>query len=223
MVVVGKELSKATRSEMQELRRRIGVAYQDFKLLPDKTVAQNIAFSMEVAYRSGTFIRKQIKKLLIQLRMEDKMDICAGKLSRGEQQRVAIARAVANEPLLILADEPTGNLDTETTELVMNLFHHCNKKGATLLIATHDHSIYNHPGSKVIKIKKGRLTTYKSPLNTSSELAQTSTSGERGSGIGKKKFGQQILIKQNCTKQKGGNSVGIELKKFDMTLKRPGI
>jgi cell division transport system ATP-binding protein len=90
--------------------------------------------------------------------LEDKLNTSAGKLSRGEQQRVAIARAVANEPLLILADEPTGNLDAETTELVMGLFHRCNKeRGTTLLIATHDHSIYNHPGSKVLKIEQGRL------------------------------------------------------------------
>ncbi|MCI5210916.1 MAG: cell division ATP-binding protein FtsE [Candidatus Electrothrix sp. ATG2] len=155
--VAGKELNKLSGSEMQALRRTIGVAYQDFKLLPEKTVAQNIAFSMEVAYRSRSFIRQQTKYLLTQLRLSDKINTRAGKLSRGEQQRVAIARAVANEPLLILADEPTGNLDTETTELVMDLFHHYNEKGTTLLIATHDHAIHDYPGSKVVTMEQGRL------------------------------------------------------------------
>ncbi|WP_339137609.1 MAG: cell division ATP-binding protein FtsE [Candidatus Electrothrix sp. GW3-4] len=155
--VAGKELNKLSGSEMQALRRSIGVAYQDFKLLPEKTVAQNIAFSMEVAYRSRSFIRQRTKKLLSQLRLSDKVNTRAGKLSRGEQQRVAIARAVANDPVLILADEPTGNLDAETTELVMDLFRYYNEKGTTLLIATHDHSIYDYPGSKVMVIEQGRL------------------------------------------------------------------
>ncbi len=199
--VAGRELSKITGAEMQELRRRIGVAYQDFKLLPDKTVAQNIAFSMEVAYRSRVFIRNQIKKLLIQLRLEDKLNTCAGKLSRGEQQRVAIARAVANEPLLILADEPTGNLDPETTELVMNLFHAYNEKGTTLLIATHDHSIYNHPGSKVLRISNGKLTAAEGSFNASAEPSRISSSEAEGNDPEKEKFGQQVIINRKfvCT------------------------
>ncbi|CAK8714783.1 Cell division ATP-binding protein FtsE [Candidatus Electrothrix gigas] len=155
--VAGKELNKLSGSEMQALRQNIGVAYQDFKLLPEKTVAQNIAFSMEVAYRSRSFIRQQTKKLLVQLGLSGKESTRAGKLSRGEQQRVAIARAVANDPVLLLADEPTGNLDTETTALVMDLFHTYNKQGTTLLIATHDHSIYSYAGSRVVTMEQGRL------------------------------------------------------------------
>ncbi len=159
--IAGQDLSRATDAELQDLRRRIGVAYQDFKLLPDKTVAQNIAYSMEVAYRSRQFIRSQTEKLLTELHLADKQDVLAGHLSRGEQQRVAIARAAANEPELILADEPTGNLDAETTELVMQLFRRCNEQGTTLLIATHDYSIYDFPGSKVVKIENGRLAIQK--------------------------------------------------------------
>jgi cell division transport system ATP-binding protein len=157
----GQDLSRAADAELQNLRRRIGVAYQDFKLLPDKTVAQNIAYSMQVSYRSRQFIRSQTEKLLMELHLTGKHNALAGYLSRGEQQRVAIARAAANEPDLILADEPTGNLDEETAELVMQLFRRCNEQGATLLIATHDHSIYDYPGSKVVKIENGRLAIQK--------------------------------------------------------------
>ncbi len=155
--IAGQDLSKISSAGMQKLRRQIGVAYQDFKLLPDKTVAQNIAFSMEVAYRSRSFIRKQTRELLAQLCLEDKHSTRAGKLSRGEQQRVTIARAVANEPILILADEPTGNLDATTTELVMKLFQRCNDRGTTLLIATHDSSIYEQAGNRVIRLDNGRI------------------------------------------------------------------
>ncbi len=155
--VAGRDIGKLSRSDIQALRRRIGMAYQDFRLLPDRTVSQNIAISMEVAYRSNQFIRKQVRRLLAELRLTDKHGARAGTLSRGEQQRVAIARALANEPDLILADEPTGNLDAETTALVMNLFRRCNRAGATLIIATHDQTIYRQPGNRVAVLRFGRL------------------------------------------------------------------
>ena len=154
--VAGLDLSKISRAKLQKLRRHTGVAYQDFKLLPERTVAQNIAIPMEVAYRSGVFIRKQIRDLLAQLRLEDKYNTRTEKLSRGEQQRVAIARAVANKPKLILADEPTGNLDAETTKLVMDLFLRCNETGTTILIATHDKTIYDQPGN-IIQLEHGSI------------------------------------------------------------------
>jgi cell division transport system ATP-binding protein len=155
--VAGMDLSKTSRGKIQKLRRRIGVAYQNFKLLPERTVAQNIAISMEVDYRSRLFIRKQTRDLLARLGLEDKHNFKAGKLSRGEQQRVAIARAVANKPDLILADEPTGNLDAETTGLVMDLFRDCNEAGTTLLIATHDKAIYSDPENQVLQLSRGRI------------------------------------------------------------------
>lgn len=162
--IAGNDLSRISDNELQKLRRRIGVAYQDFKLLPDKTVAQNIAYSMEVSYRSRQFITSRTKQLLTELGLMDKLDALAGKLSRGEQQRVSIARAVANEPELILADEPTGNLDAETAGLVMQLFRRCNEEGVTLLIATHDQAIYDYPGSKIVRIENGRLAIQKPPV-----------------------------------------------------------
>ena len=177
--VAGLDLNKISRARIQMLRRHIGVAYQNFKLLPDRTVAQNIAISMEVSYRSRAFIRKQTRDLLAQLHLEDKHNTTTRKLSRGEQQRVAIARAVANKPDLILADEPTGNLDAETTQLVMNLFDQCNSAGCTLLIATHDSAIYNRPHSRIVKLSKGRFSAdLEQPADQDSASTRTTASDE---------------------------------------------
>src|SRR5210317_1617709 len=140
--VAGKDLNRIKGVEIPQLRQQIGMAYQDFKLLPDRTVAQNIAMAMEVSYQNIRTIKKRVIELLQKLRLEHKHDALAGKLSRGEQQRITIARAVANSPTLILADEPTGNLDSKTTKLVMDLFEECNESGTTVIIATHDENIF---------------------------------------------------------------------------------
>ena len=137
------------------LRQKVGVAYQDFKLLLDRTVSENIAISMEVSYKKPQLIQKKVKDLLEQLDLTDKHDAVTGDLSRGEQQRITLARAVANSPALILVDEPTGNLDGKTTERVMALLERCNKAGATIVIATHDESIYKHVPNRVMELRKG--------------------------------------------------------------------
>ena len=155
--VIGKDLSRIKGGEIPKLRQQIGMAYQDFKLLPDRTVAQNIAMAMEVAYHNIRTIKKRVIELLEKLRLEHKHDAFAGNLSRGEQQRVAIARAVANSPTLILADEPTGNLDSKTTKLVMELFEQSNISGTTIIIATHDESIYKKSENRVLELHSGRL------------------------------------------------------------------
>jgi cell division transport system ATP-binding protein len=155
--VAGNDLSRLTSGKLQKLRRNIGVAYQDFKLLPDRTVAQNIAIAMEVSYTGPSVMRMRTKKLLKKLELAEKYDTLACELSRGEQQRVAIARAFAGNPELILADEPTGNLDQETTSTVMDLFRYYNNKGTTLIIATHDQSIYSDSDHRVIELKEGRI------------------------------------------------------------------
>jgi cell division transport system ATP-binding protein len=155
--VAGKDLNRIRGREIPRLRQQIGMAYQDFKLLPDRTVAQNIAMAMEVSYHNIRTIKKRVIELLQKLRLEHKHDAFAGRLSRGEQQRVAIARAVANSPALILADEPTGNLDWKTTKLAMELFEQCNISGATIIIATHDDSIYKKPENRVLELHSGRI------------------------------------------------------------------
>ena len=155
--VTGKDLNRIKGGDIPKLRQQIGMAYQDFKLLPDRTVAQNIAMAMEVSYHNFRTIKKRVIELLQKLRLEHKHDAMAGKLSRGEQQRVAIARSVANSPALILADEPTGNLDSKTTKLVMELLEQCNLTGATIIIATHDESIFRNSQNRVLELHSGRF------------------------------------------------------------------
>jgi cell division transport system ATP-binding protein len=143
--------------KLARLRQKIGVAYQDFKLLTDRTAAENIAISMEVSYKKPQMIRKRVKDLLAQLDLTDKHNKATGDLSRGEQQRVTLARAIANSPTMILVDEPTGNLDADSTEKVMKLLKKCNKGGATVVIATHDSTIYNHTPYRIMELQKGSV------------------------------------------------------------------
>ena len=155
--VDGKPIHKLNGSNLARLRQKIGVAYQDFKLLTDRTAAENIAISMEVSYKKPNIIRKRVVDLLEQLDLADKHNTITGELSRGEQQRVTLARAVANSPALILVDEPTGNLDATTTERVMKLLNKCNSSGATVVIATHDDSIYRNTSHRIMELSKGRI------------------------------------------------------------------
>ena len=155
--VAGKPVHTIRGTTLARLRQKIGVAYQDFKLLEDRTAAENIAISMEVSYKKPSIIRKRVIDLLDQLGLADKHDTITGELSRGEQQRVTLARAVANSPTLILVDEPTGNLDAITTERVMKLLSKCNNSGATVVIATHDSSIYRNSPHRVMELRKGRV------------------------------------------------------------------
>jgi len=143
------------------LEKKIGVAYQDFKLLDKQTVLQNIAMAMEVTYASTKIIRARVEELLALLNLSDKRDKLVGELSRGEQQRVALARAAANGPSLLLADEPTGNLDPAATELVINLFRHLNEtNGSTIVVATHDPSIYTETEHRVMSLSNGQLSAH---------------------------------------------------------------
>ncbi len=155
--VAGFDLSKLNHKNIHLLRRKVGVAYQDFKLLADKSVADNIALSMEVMYEKKSVIEERVRSLLEQLNLSRKYDMLAGELSRGVQQRVSIARAVANNPEILLADEPTGNLDAENTARVMSLFYQLNRQGCTLLIATHDKSLYRGLGRRILELRGGRL------------------------------------------------------------------
>ncbi|OKY74504.1 MAG: cell division ATP-binding protein FtsE [Desulfobulbaceae bacterium DB1] len=153
----GKDLSSLKPNDIQQLRQRIGVAYQDFRLLPRQSVFDNIAMPMEVCFTNPKEIRERVMELLAKLALTEKQNKPAGKISRGEQQRVAIARAAANAPPLILADEPTGNLDAVTTGLVMNLFNELNQRGSTIIIATHDESIYRETSHRKFELRQGEM------------------------------------------------------------------
>lgn len=156
-LVAGHDLDKISPSQLQNLRRQMGVSFQDFKLLPKQSVADNIAMAMEVTYTPKKTIRDRINYLLDSLQLTNKRDVRLEKLSRGEQQRVAIARAAANYPPLLLADEPTGNLDQTTTKLVIDLFDQLRRAGTTLIIATHDQSLYANTSHQVIELDQGRI------------------------------------------------------------------
>lgn len=153
----GADIRRLRGKRLAKLRQTIGVAYQDFKLLPDRTVAENIAISMEVSYRKQNLIRKRVRVLLEELDLTDKHQSMTSDLSRGEQQRVALARAVANSPKLILVDEPTGNLDSATTARVMNMLKSLHQAGATVLIATHDHTIYRDVYHRLLELRGGQM------------------------------------------------------------------
>jgi cell division transport system ATP-binding protein len=160
----GNDLAKMKPVSIQELRQHIGVAYQNFRLLPKLTVFQNIAMPLEVCYMDRKSIRTRVHELLDALDIIKKVNVRTDKLSRGEQQRVAIARAAANKPSLLLADEPTGNLDTASTRRVMDLFQHLNSEGATIMIATHDELIYKKTRHRVFSLDQGQLQLMKTKV-----------------------------------------------------------
>lgn len=157
----GRDISLLTPRGIQRMRQKIGVAWQDFKLLENLTAAQNIAMAMEVTYAPPEAIGNRIAELLTTLQLMDKRNKPVGELSRGEQQRVALARAAANGPALLLADEPTGNLDAAATELVVALFQKINREnGSTIIVATHDESLYRETDCRVVDICNGQLSDH---------------------------------------------------------------
>jgi cell division transport system ATP-binding protein len=155
--VAGYNMSHIKQAQLQALRQKIGIVFQDFKLLPKYTAFENIAMSMEVAYRSTRTIKNRTNALLDMLKLSSKKNAPVGKLSRGEQQRVAIARAAANSPPLLLADEPTGNLDRAMSKLVMELLKQLNEEGTTVIISSHDELLYRNTPYRKIDLCHGHL------------------------------------------------------------------
>ena len=156
IVLAGQNLSQISRSQIPYLRRRMGVIFQDFKLLPNKTVQENIALAMKVTGAKRLQIRQQVDQLLHQMSLVHRKDALPEDISGGEQQRVAIARAMANDPVVLLADEPTGNLDPKLSLDIMHLFESFNFRGTTVMVATHDLSLVQQLGKRVIRIEDGK-------------------------------------------------------------------
>ena len=144
-------------SQVNKLRQRIGYVFQDFRLLPKKTVYENVAFALEVIGKRRSVIDKQVPTTLDMVGLAAKGDRMPGELSGGEQQRVAIARAWVNRPLLLLADEPTGNLDPETANDIMVLLNRINKTGTTVVMSTHNNSAVDAMRRRVIELELGKL------------------------------------------------------------------
>lgn len=157
IVVAGQDLTKMKNWKVPFLRRNIGCVFQDFKLLPNKTTYENIAFALEVIGRSKHVIRTQVPEVLRLVGLDEKMDSYPDELSGGEQQRVSIARAFVNRPPLLLADEPTGNLDPATSLGIMSLLNRINKTGTTVLVATHDREMVDSMRKRVIALEGGKV------------------------------------------------------------------
>lgn len=155
--VLGENLRKIPNRRIPFFRRRLGVVFQDFRLLPNKTVAQNVAFSLEVIGKSQGFIETAVPDVLKMVGLADKAQNLPSELSGGEQQRVAIARAIVNKPDILLADEPTGNLDPENSEGIMTLLERINAAGTTVVMATHDSGIVDRLQKRVVVLSEGNI------------------------------------------------------------------
>ncbi|MDO8582896.1 MAG: cell division ATP-binding protein FtsE, partial [bacterium] len=152
IVVAGQDVGKMRASDLPTLRRKLGVVFQDFRLLPKKTVHENVAFAMEVAGRPEREIAEVVPQVLDMVGLADRARHFPGQLSGGEKQRVAIARAMINRPMVIIADEPTGNLDPVNTWEIIKLLTKINELGTTIILATHSKDIVNALGKRVVSI-----------------------------------------------------------------------
>ena len=157
VLVLGENLGKLPSRKVSELRRRLGVVFQDFRLLSNKTVYQNVAFALQVIGKSKAFIETSVPDALRLVGLESKALSYPASLSGGEQQRVAIARALVNRPEILLADEPTGNLDPTNSKEIMNLLERVNLSGTTVVMATHDRTIVDRMQKRVIEISQGEI------------------------------------------------------------------
>jgi cell division transport system ATP-binding protein len=159
LLLFGKNVAKIKPAAIPFVRRNIGVVFQDFKLLPARTVGENVALPLEVRGLAERDVRKKVRLLLRQVGLEHRADKFPPSLSGGEQQRVAVVRALAADPALLLADEPTGNLDPERTVEVMDLLESANARGTTVVVATHDRGLLARHKKRVVMLERGRLVS----------------------------------------------------------------
>lgn len=153
----GRNIIRLRRREIPYLRRKIGMVFQDFRLLPNKTAAENVSFALEVTGASRSLIRRAVPNALEKVGMLDKAHHYPAQLSGGEQQRVGIARAIVNNPILIVADEPTGNLDPDTSKGIMELFSSINRSGTTIIMSTHAWDIVDNMKKRVVALAGGKI------------------------------------------------------------------
>lgn len=157
ITVMGQEVVNLSSRKLPQHRRNIGMIFQDFRLLPNKTVFENVAFAMEIVHKSNRQIRKQVPRALSLMGISSKANMFPDELSAGEQQRVAIARAIINRPAMLIADEPTGNLDPATAWEIMTLLEEINKRGTTIVMVTHAKDIVDRMHKRVVTINQGKI------------------------------------------------------------------
>ncbi len=155
--VNGVDILSLTPNEIPYMRRQLGIIFQDYRLLPDRTVYENVAFAMEVIETPRRKIKRRVLNVLDLVGLRHRADAYPNELSGGEQQRIAIARAIVNDPIMVIADEPTGNLDPETSWDIMEIFKEINAEGTTIVMATHDKEIVDAMGKRVIAIEDGNI------------------------------------------------------------------
>ena len=155
--VNGVDILSLTPKEIPFMRRQLGIIFQDYRLLPDRTVYENVAFAMQVIEAPHRKIKRQVMNVLDLVGLRNRANAYPNELSGGEQQRIAIARAIVNDPVFVIADEPTGNLDPETSWDIMEIFREINATGTTIVMATHDKEVVDAMGKRVIAIEKGRI------------------------------------------------------------------
>jgi cell division transport system ATP-binding protein len=175
--VAGRDLSEITRNQVPYYRRNLGVVFQDFKLLPNRTLYDNVAYALQVTGGSRREIREKVPDILRMTGLSTKLHNYPDQLSGGEQQRVSVARAFVNHPPLLLADEPTGNLDPDTSIGIMQLLYRINRTGTTVIVATHDHAMVDKMRRRVIELSEGRVIRdeatglYASPEESTTDFA----------------------------------------------------
>ncbi len=157
VMVAGRNLARLTRNQVQAYRRTVGFVFQDFKLITTKTVFENVSFALRVLGMPVEQQRRRTYQVLKWVGLQHRLNSLPEELSGGEQQRVAIARALVNEPQLVLADEPTGNLDPDLSLEIMNLFRDINASGTTVVVATHDRELIKWVGRRVVQLEHGKL------------------------------------------------------------------
>ena len=157
VIVNGHDLVKMTDKEIPYFGRQLGIVFQDYRLLPDRTVYDNVAFAMQVIETPYRKIKRRVNDVLDLVGLRKRAHAYPTELSGGEQQRIAIARAIVNDPILLIADEPTGNLDPETSWEIMDIFREVNKSGTTIVMATHDREIVDEMEKRVIAIEHGHI------------------------------------------------------------------
>ncbi|CAD7843918.1 MAG: Cell-division-associated, ABC-transporter-like signaling protein FtsE [Olavius algarvensis Delta 4 endosymbiont] len=157
VLVDGMNLSRISRKRIPLLRRKFGIIFQDYKLIPTKSVFDNVALVLEAAGKKRKLIEKKVNAVLRTVGMEDRQKTLPPSLSGGEQQRVAVARAVVGDPDIILADEPTGSLDPESADIIIGLLKKFHNRGGTLIIATHDRSLVEKAGGRIVRLVDGRV------------------------------------------------------------------